>query len=231
MNQSLIKKYDVAAPRYTSYPTVPHWKESTIPAAAWLQRLKSAFSKDEAISLYIHLPFCERLCTYCGCNKRITRNHSVEHPYIEALLQEWKIYHTMLGKPPVLRSLHLGGGTPTFFQAQNLRRLLASILEDVIVPEQRDYSFEAHPSTCDQEHIQTLADLGFNRISIGVQDFGADVMAVINRKQTYEDVARVTQQARYAGFGSINYDLIYGLPLQTPAHIDRTLEHIRTTAR
>lgn len=226
MNADLYAKYDIAAPRYTSYPTVPYWSNAEFPAEKWLTRVKRAFAADPYISLYIHLPFCESLCTYCGCNKHITKNHAVEHPYIEAVLKEWKMYTAALPGKPILRELHLGGGTPTFFHPENLRFLLENILEDVDVPEHRDFGFEAHPWSTTEAHLQTLYDLGFRRISIGVQDFDEDLMKLVNRSQTIESVEQCTRQARATGFESVNYDLIFGLPKQTLAHIRSDAHYI-----
>ena len=120
MNSRLLEKYNVPAPRYTSYPTVPYWQKEKPDAIAWQTRVVNAFAENNEISLYIHLPFCEALCTYCGCNKRITKNHAVETPYIKAVLQEWQLYLDLLPEKPVLRELHLGGGTPTFFSPESL---------------------------------------------------------------------------------------------------------------
>lgn len=226
MHADLFAKYDIAAPRYTSYPTVPYWSDASFPQKKWLTRVQRAFATDPYISLYIHLPFCESLCTYCGCNKHITKNHAVEHPYIEAVLKEWKMYRAALPGKPILRELHLGGGTPTFFHPDNLRFLLENILQDVEIPEHHDFGFEAHPWSTTEAHLQTLYDLGFRRISIGVQDFDEDLMKLVNRSQTVESVERCTRQARATGYESVNYDLIFGLPKQTLAHIRNDAHYI-----
>lgn len=226
MNTSLFAKYDIAAPRYTSYPTVPYWSGDGFAPESWLVRASRAFESDPCISLYIHLPFCESLCTYCGCNKHITKNHAVEHPYIAAVLWEWQMYLQALPGKPVLRELHLGGGTPTFFSPANLRFLLENILKDVTVPEDRDFGFEAHPWSTTEAHLQTLYEFGFRRISIGVQDFDEDLMRLVNRRQTLESIEHCTRQARAIGYESVNYDLIFGLPKQTEAHIRADAAHI-----
>jgi oxygen-independent coproporphyrinogen-3 oxidase len=226
MNTSLLSKYDVAAPRYTSYPTVPYWSQQTIDANRWLTCVSEAAGANKAISLYIHLPFCESLCTYCGCNKHITKNHKVEHPYLQAVLAEWQMYRAALPGRPLLAELHLGGGTPTFFQPENLRQLIESILKDVDVAPDRDFGFEAHPWSTTRDHLQTLYDLGFRRISIGVQDFDEDLMKLVNRQQTIASVVKCTEEARQIGYESVNYDLIYGLPRQTPAHIERCADYL-----
>lgn len=226
MDTRLFAKYDVAAPRYTSYPTVPYWADAAFSPTKWLSHVQNAFATDPYISLYIHLPFCESLCTYCGCNKHITKNHAVEHPYIASVLWEWQMYRQALPGKPVLRELHLGGGTPTFFHPDNLRFLLENILQDVEVPEHHDFGFEAHPWSTTKEHLKTLYDLGLRRISIGVQDFDEDLMKLVNRRQTVESVERCTREARAIGYESVNYDLIFGLPKQTLAHIRTDAEHI-----
>ncbi|MCC6281452.1 MAG: oxygen-independent coproporphyrinogen III oxidase [Saprospiraceae bacterium] len=225
-NTTLLSKYDIAAPRYTSYPTVPYWSEPLAKPSDWLLHVQQAFHADRAISLYIHLPFCDSLCTYCGCNKHITKNHAVEHPYIETLLREWKIYRDAMQGRPILRELHLGGGTPTFFSPENLKYLLENILKDVDVAPQHDFGFEAHPWSTSEAHLQTLYDLGFRRVSIGVQDFDEDLMTLVNRRQTIASVERCTELARAIGYESVNYDLIFGLPKQNLTHIRNTAAHV-----
>lgn len=225
--QSLLSKYNIAAPRYTSYPTVPYWNDMAPSTKVWRQSVQSAFDHHQEISLYIHLPFCEQLCTYCGCNKRITKNHAVELPYLEALLQEWSMYRAVLGRHPLIRELHLGGGTPTFFQPENLKRLISGILEQADLADNYEFSVEAHPNSTSFEHLETLYDVGFRRISIGVQDFSDRILKVINRKQTASEVKEVTFTARALGYESINYDIIFGLPFQTPEDTIRTMEQIK----
>jgi len=227
MNANLLK-YNVAAPRYTSYPTVPCWDVESWSKEAWLQSVKLAYqeSAEEGMSVYIHLPFCENLCTYCGCNTRITKNHSVEEPYINAVIAEWKMYTTVLALKPRIREIHLGGGTPTFFSADNLKKLLEGIFNEAELIENPEFSFEAHPANTTTEHLETLYSLGFRRLSLGIQDFDPKVQFIINRRQSYEQVEFVTAEARKLGYTSINYDLIYGLPLQTLASIEDTIEKV-----
>lgn len=222
-----MEKYNIPVPRYTSYPTVPYWDETPPAEAAWKHKVVQAFQRQNEISLYLHLPFCEALCTYCGCNKRITKNHAVESPYIEAVLKEWRMYRDLLPGKPVLRELHLGGGTPTFFSPQNLHRLLSTILGEVELAESYEFGFEAHPGTTSPEHLEVLSHLGFTRLSIGIQDFAPEILEIINRRQTFEDVVQVTAKARELGYESINYDLIFGLPLQTKAHIIDTVKKVK----
>lgn len=224
----LIEKYNVAAPRYTSYPTVPYWNKTSFDQAHWRQSVKMAFdgSKKEGISIYIHLPFCESLCTYCGCNTRITKNHKVEDPYIAAVLKEWAMYRDTFGNKPVIKELHLGGGTPTFFSPANLEVLITGILKDSIVHPHADFGFEGHPANTTEEHLRTLYNLGFRRLSLGIQDFDPEVQFIINRMQTFEQVEEVTLQARRIGYTSINFDLIYGLPRQTRNSLTDTIEKV-----
>ncbi|MCC6461628.1 MAG: oxygen-independent coproporphyrinogen III oxidase [Saprospiraceae bacterium] len=226
MRPDLLAKYDIAAPRYTSYPTVPYWTVEQPSAEAWFERVQRAAETERDISLYIHLPFCESLCTYCGCNKHITKNHAVEIPYLRAVLREWKLYRAALPGRPVLRELHLGGGTPTFFQPEHLRWLLESIFEDVEIPLGAHFGFEAHPNSTTEAHLRTLYELRFRRVSIGVQDFDDGLMQLVNRQQTAEEVLRCTETARQVGYHSINYDLIFGLPRQTEVHIQRDADYL-----
>ncbi|QNL48691.1 oxygen-independent coproporphyrinogen III oxidase [Olivibacter sp. SDN3] len=221
----LLLKYNVAAPRYTSYPTVPHWDKDQWSEEIWLDKFAQAAqkSKSDGISLYIHLPFCESLCTYCGCNTRITRNHGVEQPYVEAVLKEWQYYKSYFEYKPRIHDIHLGGGTPTFFSPENLARLLSAILEDTETLAGAEFSFEAHPANTSSDHLETLYDLGFRRLSLGIQDFDPKVQKIINRQQNPADVIRVIQQAHKLGYTSINFDLIYGLPLQTLQGIKETI--------
>jgi len=227
--EALVTKYHVAAPRYTSYPTVPYWNNDEFNQEKWIKAVRSSFDHsnvEEGISLYIHLPFCESLCTYCGCNTRITRNHQVEIPYIEAVLREWKTYLDILGSAPVIRELHLGGGTPTFFSAENLDLLINGILSSAAIHPEAEFSFEAHPANTTLDHLITLYRLGFRRISLGIQDFDPKVQLVINRIQTVEEVDLITTEARAIGYNSVNYDLIYGLPLQNMEGLADTISSV-----
>ncbi|GAB3914760.1 oxygen-independent coproporphyrinogen III oxidase [Mucilaginibacter boryungensis] len=215
--KALADKYNVPVPRYTSYPTMPYWDPNTFNRQSWEDSVRFSFTESNAvsgISVYIHLPFCESLCTYCGCNTRITKNHGVEEPYIAAVLKEWALYLQIFAGTPVIRELHLGGGTPTFFSPQNLRLLISGILKDACVHPSAEFSFEAHPANTTTDHLQVLFDLGFRRLSLGIQDFDPRVQFIINRHQSVEQVQTVTTQARGIGYTSINYDLIYGLPHQ-----------------
>ncbi len=224
---NLIDKYNIPVPRYTSYPTVPYW-ENNLEVSDWQQHVLQSFidSKEEGISLYIHLPFCESLCTYCGCNKIFTKNHSLEHPYIEAVIKEWGMYRRLFGEKPKLRELHLGGGTPTFFSAENLQRLVKTILDDCELADDVEMGLEVHPAYTNEKQLSMLHELGFTRISLGVQDFDPKVQRAINRPQSVEEVRFVTETARKLGYTSVNFDLIFGLPFQEMESILKTFEEV-----
>ena len=150
MSQSLIQKYNIPGPRYTSYPTVPYWDNTTFSLKSWKQSVIKSFEESnmaEGISLYIHLPFCESMCTFCGCNKRITQRHEVELPYLKALLKEWQLYLDIFPQKPRVKEIHLGGGTPTFFSPENLKFLIKELLRKVELVENREFSFEGHPKS------------------------------------------------------------------------------------
>jgi oxygen-independent coproporphyrinogen-3 oxidase len=228
VNPLLITKYNQPVPRYTSYPTVPVWNEK-IDADQWAQNFSRRFEEENhinGISLYIHLPFCESLCTYCGCNKKITTNHKVEEEYMAAIKKEWLIYRKLMRQTPIIREIHLGGGTPTFFSPQNLKNLLNLFLQSSIIHPRHEFSIEGHPNNTTKEHLSMLYSLGFRRISYGVQDNDPEVQRVINRIQPVENVRAATANARAAGFRSVNFDLIYGLPLQTLESMERTINQV-----
>ncbi len=228
---SLVQKYNVPGPRYTSYPTVPYWEEASFSREAWQQSLQRAFAESnasEGISLYIHLPFCESLCTFCGCHKRVTKRHEVEQPYIQAVLKEWDLYCQLLPDRPMIKEIHLGGGTPTFFSVAHLQQLIQGILGKATVAPEHEFSFEGHPNNTTREHLQALYDLGFRRVSYGVQDYNEKVQKAIHRIQPYEHVQRVTEWARDIGYTSISHDLVFGLPFQ---NLDDVLNTIQQTTR
>lgn len=230
---SLIDKYNIPGPRYTSYPTVPFWDEAGFTADLWQQSVIRSFNESndaEGISIYIHLPFCEQLCTFCACHKRITKQHSVEVPYLESVLKEWDLYLDLfqskgnnLGKKPKIKELHLGGGTPTFFSPENLKTLLEGIFAKAEIAENPEFSFEGHPNNTTREHLQTLYDLGFRRCSFGVQDYDPQVQKAINRIQPFENVERVTNWAREIGYKGVSHDLVFGLPFHTWEKMEHTI--------
>ncbi|MCJ7935567.1 MAG: oxygen-independent coproporphyrinogen III oxidase [Chryseobacterium sp.] len=223
---SLIDKYNIPGPRYTSYPTVPYWDETTFSPEKWKKSVIRSFHEsnaEEGISIYIHLPFCEALCTFCACHKRITKQHSVEVPYLESVLKEWKLYLDLFNERPKLKELHLGGGTPTFFSPENLRTLLEGIFSTVDIAEHPEFSFEGHPNNTTREHLQTLYDLGFRRVSFGVQDYDPKVQKAINRIQPFENVKNVTEWAKEIGYRGISHDLVFGLPHQNWEAMEHTI--------
>jgi len=189
--------------------------------------LDSFESENGELCIYIHLPFCENMCTFCACNKRITVNHAVEDPYIVTVLKEWKMYRDLLPKTPIIKEIHLGGGTPTFFSPDNLTKLIKGITADAIVAEEHEFSIEVHPNYTNEEHIKQLAAVGFNRVSLGVQDFDPHVQFVINRIQSFEKTKEVVDWARKYHFNSINIDLVYGLPHQTVQSVEHTIGLIK----
>ncbi|WP_114751477.1 oxygen-independent coproporphyrinogen III oxidase [Pleomorphovibrio marinus] len=227
-SQILIKKYNVPAPRYTSYPPVPFW-DNQIDGTSWHELVKDAyrqFGDREGIQLYIHLPYCESLCTYCGCNKRITTNHKVELPYISTVMKEWDNYLRILPEKPLLSGIHLGGGTPTFFSPESLQILIRHIRNSTRITPDAEFSFEGHPNNTTKSHLQALYEVGFRRVSYGIQDFDEKVQKAIHRVQPLENVERATRQAREIGYTSVNFDLIYGLPHQTQSTIKDTFEKV-----
>ena len=228
---SFIQKYNVPGPRYTSYPTVPYWDEQHFSLDLWKQTLKRSFDESnatEGISLYIHLPFCESLCTFCGCHKKVTKRHEVEQPYIQAVLKEWALYCQLLVDQPVIKEIHLGGGTPTFFSAEHLKQLIEGILSKAKIAHEYEFSFEGHPNNTSKAHLQALYDLGFRRVSYGVQDYNEKVQKAIHRIQSFEHVKQVTEWAKEIGYTSISHDLVFGLPFQNLDDVLHTID--QTTA-
>jgi len=230
MADALSAKYDVAGPRYSSYPTVPYW-EHTPSAAQWLERLRAGFAAADShasgAALYVHIPFCRALCTFCGCNTRITRSHASVPPYVQAVLAELDLYRAGLERAQLpLGEWHLGGGTPTFLTAEELEALLSQLAARVQLRGDAVGSVEADPRVTTQAQLQILSRYGFRRISLGVQDFDPRVQDIVNRVQSETQVREVTQSARALGFESVNYDLIYGLPLQTPDSVQLTMDAV-----
>ncbi len=227
MSHSLFEKYNIPSPRYTSYPTVPHWHDKPTPTQ-WVNNLNGHL-KDSCLkwALYVHIPFCKSLCHYCGCNREIKKTHDHDKNYIDALINEFKIY--LKNSPDIrnhtLKTLHLGGGTPTFFSAKHLGLLIDSILEPLTIdPNDFEGSIEVDPRTTSRDQLQVLFDRGFNRVSLGVQDFNKNVQGLINREQSFEVTEKVTLTAREIGYTSVNFDLIYGLPGQGLEGIENTIE-------
>ncbi len=224
--KDLLAKYDVPVPRYTSYPTVPAW-EQNLTSEIWLEHLRMALKPDAASwSLYLHVPFCETLCTFCGCNNIITKNHKLEDPYVGHLLKEWDIYQKNVPgfKDRPLRHIHVGGGTPTFLSEKNLDTLFGGLFEGLTKAKDWEASIEVDPRRTNAEQLRILRGHGFNRISMGVQDFNHEVQRLVNRIQPYEVTEKITRSARDLGYESVNFDLIYGLAKQTRESMAETAD-------
>ncbi|MFZ3231534.1 MAG: oxygen-independent coproporphyrinogen III oxidase [Pseudobdellovibrio sp.] len=226
MNQ-LFSKYDVPAPRYTSYPTVPYWNTTPSPDQ-WISHVQKTLDNSQSSwSMYLHIPYCETLCTFCGCNTTTTKDHKKEQPYVELLLKEFELY---LLKVPELRNkpcrqIHLGGGTPTFFSAENLEKLLQGLQKNITLDQVHfEGSVEVDPRRTTRHQLQVLKQNGINRISLGVQDFDAEVQRLVNRIQPFDITKQMTEWARELGYVSVNFDLIYGLAKQTLESMRKTTE-------
>jgi len=225
--KNLIQKYNIPGPRYTSYPTVPFWDKEGIALENWKQSTIKSFKESndsEGISLYTHLPFCESLCTFCACHKRITKRHSVEEPYLQTVLKEWNLYCNMLVERPKIREIHLGGGTPTFFSSENLKELIDGIFKRADKFKNFEFSYEGHPNHTSEEQLQILYDLGSRRNSFGIQDYDPVVQKAIHRVQSFDQVKKVNDLSRKIGYESISHDLIFGLPFQTEKSIRDTIK-------
>jgi len=224
--KELIKKYSTSGPRYTSYPTAPQWVE-TLTLEAYRDQLKKSFSgKMDPISLYVHIPFCEALCYYCGCNIQITKDHSRSQSYLESLILEMKTVTQVIGTRQVLSQISWGGGTPTFMTLEEITKLQQATLEFFDLAPGAEVSIEIDPRVTSREQLQTLRKLGFNRVSLGVQDFNDDVQKAINRVQSVKMTGDMLNYCRELGFEGINFDLIYGLPLQTRDSFQKTLSQV-----
>lgn len=227
----LLKKYDVPGPRYTSYPTILHWDHNPT-ADEWIESVAQSLNRsaveETGAAIYVHVPFCRSLCTYCGCNSRITCSTSVGESYVKTVLREWQLYRTRLNlsRPTPLTELHLGGGTPTFLSASELNDLVGGILEHVEQTPDAEFSIESDPRVTQPDQLAVLYHLGFRRLSLGIQDFDPRVQQAVNRIQSEEEVRTVTDTARAVGFNSINYDLIYGLPFQNLSSVEQTVEAV-----
>ncbi|MFZ5568305.1 MAG: oxygen-independent coproporphyrinogen III oxidase [Pseudomonadota bacterium] len=229
LTPELLRRHDVAGPRYTSYPTADRFVEAFGPddyVRALQQRRSGAAAMVLPLSIYVHVPFCESLCYYCACNKIITKHHDRAAEYLRYLAREVDLHTAQLGTGQVVSQLHLGGGTPTFLSDVELRELMAMLKRSFTLAPGGEYSIEVDPRTIDASRLDTLAELGFNRLSFGVQDFDPAVQKAVHRVQPAEQVFALVQAARERGFESVNVDLIYGLPQQTPESFARTLQQV-----
>ena len=225
----LLRKFDVAGPRYTSYPTADRFVEAFSAQdyrQALTQRISGAAAMALPLSLYVHIPFCESLCYYCACNKVITRQHDRATAYLQYLEREVDLHTDLLGPGQTVTQLHLGGGTPTFLRDAELRQLMDMFRRNFNFSSSGEYAIEVDPRSVNPQRLETLAELGFNRLSFGVQDFDPAVQQAVHRVQPAEQVFALVRAARERGFDSINVDLICGLPRQTVESFDRTLAQI-----
>jgi oxygen-independent coproporphyrinogen-3 oxidase len=226
---ALIQTFDVAGPRYTSYPTADRFVDAfgMEDYVLALEQRKAGIGRTAApLSLYIHIPFCESLCYYCACNKVVTKHHERAAQYLKYLEREIDCIIDYLGAGKAVSQLHLGGGTPTFFSDTELAQLMVVIRQNFKLAPQGEYAIEIDPRTVDTARLENLANLGFNRLSFGVQDFDPGVQKAVHRVQPFEQVKDLMSEARRIGFQSQNVDLIYGLPLQTTASFARTLDQV-----
>ena len=229
LTPELLTRFDVPGPRYTSYPTADRFVE-----AFSQQDLRQALDlrnqglgqKNRPLSIYVHIPFCESLCYYCACNKIITKHHEKAEPYLRYLAKEVELYTSSIGIGQSVSQLHLGGGTPTFLSNDELRELMSVLKRSFNFVAGGEYSVEVDPRTVNDERLALLLELGFNRLSFGVQDFDPEVQKAVHRIQPAVQVFALVASARKMGFESVNVDLIYGLPKQTPESFDRTLKQV-----
>ncbi len=227
----LIRRFDVSGPRYTSYPTADRFVEAFgmddyVCALEQRRQGPAALALARPLSIYVHLPFCESLCYYCACNKIITKHHERAAPYLALLRREVELHVQHMGRGAAVSQLHLGGGTPTFLSDEELAWLMDLLRSHFTFQNGGEYSIEVDPRTVTAERLESLRQLGFNRLSFGVQDFDPDVQKAVHRVQPAEQVFALVASARRIGFDSVNVDLIYGLPKQNPQSFARTLEQV-----
>ncbi|GAB2883663.1 oxygen-independent coproporphyrinogen III oxidase [Uliginosibacterium flavum] len=220
----LIRRFDVPGPRYTSYPTADRFSDNF--DAASLQQHLQRIDPASGLSLYFHIPFCNTICYYCACNKVISKDRSLSAKYVDYLAREMAMQAALLPEPRNVQQIHWGGGTPTFLQPDEIRRLMASIREHFILQADGEYSIEVDPRKVTPEIVALLASEGFNRMSLGVQDFDPNVQQAVNRIQSVEETRVVLDAARQYGFKSISVDLIYGLPHQSVESFGKTLDTV-----
>lgn len=230
LSDEMLRRLDVQGPRYTSYPTADRFVEA-FGAEAYRQALRqraqgAVVGGAPPLALYLHIPFCEQLCYYCACNKIITKHHSRGREYMADLAKEVDLHTAELGRTQPVSQLHLGGGSPTFLSDEELGELMGMLRRSFKVLPDAEVSIEVDPRTASRERLRNLAGMGFNRISFGVQDFDPDVQLAVHRVQSFEMVRDLVAEARALRFESINADLIYGLPKQTPESFKRTINQI-----
>ena len=229
VSAELLRRFDVSGPRYTSYPTADRFVEAFTAddyAQALTHRRGGPAAMALPLSLYVHIPFCESLCYYCACNKIITKHHDRATSYLRYLSREVDLHTERIGLGQTISQLHLGGGSPTFLSDDELGELMGMLHRSFVFAPDGEYSIEVDPRTIDPSRLDTLAQLGFNRLSFGVQDFDPAVQKAVHRVQPAEQVFSLVAAARAKGFESVNVDLIYGLPQQSPESFDRTLAQV-----
>lgn len=231
LDEGLLARLDIAGPRYTSYPTADrfvdaftaeHYRQALAQRAEGVGALGSA----APLSLYVHIPFCESVCYYCACNKVITKHHERAGEYLDALEAEIALHEAVMGRGQPVSQLHLGGGSPTFLSDDELERLMASLRRSFKLLDSGEYAIEVDPRTVTRQRLERLAGMGFNRISLGVQDTDAQVQKAVHRVQPWQQVVELIQAARELKFHSVNVDLIYGLPRQTAQSFVNTLSDV-----
>ena len=227
--REILERYDVPGPRYTSYPTAPEWSDSFGPEDL-AEALEASNETRRALSIYMHLPFCERLCLFCGCNVVIRRSHDQAAPYLERLKREVDLAARWLTPSRPVRQFHWGGGTPTYFSPAQLEDLFGHVRDRFRFAADAEIGVEVDPRVTTPEHLRTLRRLGFNRLSLGIQDIDPRVQATVRRIQPWEDTRALYDRARDEGFRSINVDLIYGLPHQNRGSFARTLDAVIAAA-
>ena len=227
VSAEMLQKYDVSGPRYTSYPTADRFVEAFTEGAYKLAlEHRRVGGLALPLSIYVHIPFCESLCFFCACNKIVTKHHERSVEYLRYLSREIDMHIQHLGAGQTISQLHLGGGSPTFFSDAELSELMSMIRRNFVLAEGGEYSIEVDPRTVNDERLAHLRGLGFNRLSFGVQDFDEEVQKAVHRIQPAEQVFSLVETARRLKFESVNVDLIYGLPKQTPESFARTLAQI-----
>jgi len=226
-NPALIARYNLAGPRYTSYPTAAHFRDD-VSEAQWREAMAASNEVSAPLSLYVHIPFCDTVCYYCACNKIITANRQRASDYLTLLHREIKLQASAVNPERIVRQLHWGGGTPTYISDREMQDLMTAIRQQfrLATDEEGEFSIEVHPGGMASDRIRHLRALGFNRLSMGVQDFDPEVQQAVNRFNSAAEVAALVAEIRASGFKSLSMDLIYGLPLQSERSFARTLDQI-----
>lgn len=225
MKQEIIQKYNIPVPRYTSFPAVPYWNGAPS-ESNWINHLTENYDPNKGLELYLHIPYCQQLCYYCGCHRIISKKRERGDEYVDYLLKEWHLYQKKLAPLEIkISSIHLGGGTPNFLSVSAMKKLFGKLSSNFSTQNFKG-SIEVDPRTCEKEQLETLREFGFTRLSMGIQDFDPVVQKAIGRLQSFEQVSKLCEYAREIGFDDINFDLIYGLPYQTQATVQKTIEQV-----